>query len=170
MFRALTLAGALLAAASGAMQLRSGDFSAGARLPRTLMAGECGGDNRSPELAWSGAPRGTKSFALIMHDPDAPIPGGFYHWVVYNLPAGTQSLPAAVRLPESELGVTSAEKAGYYGPCPPAGPAHHYVVTLYALDLARVASRAPLDGPQLQRAIAGHVLERASLQGTASRP
>jgi len=150
------------------MQLRSGDF-AGARLPRQLMAGECGGDNRSPELEWSDTPRGAKSFALVMHDPDAPIQGGFYHWVVYNLPPGTLHLSRAVSLSSSELGVTSAGKPGYYGPCPPPGPAHHYVVTLYALDLAQI-SGGPLDGAQLQRKIAGHVLSRATLQGTASRP
>ncbi|HEY6326143.1 MAG TPA: YbhB/YbcL family Raf kinase inhibitor-like protein, partial [Candidatus Cybelea sp.] len=86
MLRALTIAGVLLAAGSGLMQLHSGDFPAGGRLARPLMASECGGFDRSPELEWSGVPKGTKSFALIMHDPDAPIPGGFYHWVVYDLP------------------------------------------------------------------------------------
>jgi Raf kinase inhibitor-like YbhB/YbcL family protein len=170
MVRALAVAGVVLAALSGVMQLRSGDFSAGGRLPRSLMAAECGGADRSPSLSWSGSPQGTKSFALIMHDPDAPMPGGFYHWVVYDLPAGTVSLSAGVRLPPSELGVTSAEKAGYYGPCPPPGPAHHYVLTVYALDIGRVGGSAPLDGPRILRAIGGHVLARATLQGTASRP
>jgi len=170
MVRALVAAGVLLAAGTGLMQLVSGDFSAGGRLPRSLMATECGGDNRSPELSWSGAPRGTKSFALLMHDPDAPIPGGFYHWVVYDLPAVTKQLPSGVRLSPTELGVTSAGKSAYYGPCPPPGPAHHYVVTVYALDLARVSGHPPLDGAALQRAIGGHVLGRAALQGTASRP
>ncbi len=169
MLRALTIAGVLLATASSPMQLRSGDFAAGGRLARPLMASECGGYNRSPELEWSGAPRGTKSFALIMHDPDAPIPGGFYHWVVYDVPAGSRRLPGSVKLPASELGMTSEGRIGYYGPCPPPGPAHHYVFTLYALDLARIAGHAPLDGPQLLRAIGGHVLGRATLQGTASR-
>jgi Raf kinase inhibitor-like YbhB/YbcL family protein len=169
MVRALTIAGALLAAGSGLMQMRSGDFAAGGRLARPLMASECGGYDRSPELEWSDAPRGTKSFALIMHDPDAPIPGGFYHWVAYDLPADTRRLPGSVKLPPSELGVTSAGKAGYYGPCPPAGPAHHYNFTLYALDVGRLAGHAPIDGAQLRRMIGGHVLARATLQGTASR-
>lgn len=169
MVRALTIAGVLLAAAPGLMQLRSGDFAAGGRLARPLMASECGGYGRSPELEWSGVPRGTKSFALIMHDPDAPIPGGFYHWVVYDLPAEMRRLPGSVKLPASELGVTSAGKPGYYGPCPPTGPAHHYNFTLYALDVAQIAGHSPLDGPQLRRTIGGHVLGRATLQGTASR-
>jgi Raf kinase inhibitor-like YbhB/YbcL family protein len=169
MTRALTIAGALLAAGSGAMQLHSGDFTAGGRLPHQLMAGECGGENRSPQLAWSDAPRGTKSFALVMRDPDAPIPGGFYHWVVYDLPAGTQRLSADAKLPANELGVTSSGKQGYYGPCPPPGPEHHYVLTLYALDLGQIGGRQPLDAAQLQRALDGHILGRAVLQGTESR-
>ncbi len=170
MIHALTIAGVLLATGSSLMQLRSGDFAAGGRLPRPLMAAECGGENRSPALAWSDAPRGTKSFALVAHDPDAPIPGGFYHWVVYNLPAGIKALADGVKLSASELGVTSVGKPGYYGPCPPPGPAHHYVFTLYALDFGQISGRSPIDGAQLQRAIAGHVLGRATLQGTASRP
>jgi Raf kinase inhibitor-like YbhB/YbcL family protein len=170
MVRALAIAGVLLAAGSGVMQLRSGDFAGGGRLPRPHMATDCGGDNRSPQLAWSDAPRGTKSFALLMHDPDAPMPGGFYHWVVYDLPAGTTALPSGVRLPSGHLGVTSAEKPGYYGPCPPPGPAHHYILTLYALDVTHIAVRPPLEGAQALRAIGGHVLGRATLQGTASRP
>jgi Raf kinase inhibitor-like YbhB/YbcL family protein len=170
MVRALAIAGVLLAAGSGVMQLRSGDFAAGGRLPRPLMAAECGGDNRSPALAWSDSPRGTKSFTLVMHDPDAPLPGGFYHWVVYDLPAGANALPSGVKLSSNQLGVTSAGKPGYYGPCPPPGPEHHYVLTLYALDLSHIAGRPPLDGAQVQRAIGGHILGRATLQGTASRP
>ena len=169
MVRALTIAGVLVAAGSGLMQLRSGDFPAGGRLARQLMASECGGYDRSPELEWSGAPKGTKSFALIMHDPDAPIAGGFYHWVVYDLPAETRRLPGSVKLPTSELGVSSTGKPAYYGPCPPPGPAHHYNFTLYALDVGSIGAHTPLDGPQLRRTIGGHVLGRATLQGTASR-
>jgi Raf kinase inhibitor-like YbhB/YbcL family protein len=163
------MAGVLLAAGSGLMQLRSGDFPAGGRLARPLMASECGGYDRSPELEWADVPRATKSFALIAHDPDAPIPGGFYHWVVYDIPAETRRLAGSVKLPASELGLTSAGKVGYYGPCPPPGPAHHYVFTLYALDLGRVAGHLRLDGAQLRQAMAGHVLGSAKLQGTASR-
>ena len=79
-----------------------------------------------------------------MHDPDAPMPGGFYHWVVYNIPAGTHALVGDAKLSPAQLGSTSAGKPGYYGPCPPPGPAHHYTITLYALDLAHIATDAPL--------------------------
>jgi Raf kinase inhibitor-like YbhB/YbcL family protein len=170
MVRTVALAGVVLAAAAGLMQLHSSDFGAGGSLPRQLMATQCGGENRSPALAWSGAPEGTRSFALVVHDPDAPIPGGFYHWVVYNLPAATRYLSANARLSPDQLGETSAGKAGYYGPCPPSGPAHHYVFTLYALDLARLASQSPPRGAQLEQEIGGHIIARTILQGTASRP
>jgi|SRR5580700_920295 Raf kinase inhibitor-like YbhB/YbcL family protein len=170
MVRTVALAGVALATASGLMQLRSSDFAAGGSLPRQLMATQCGGQNHSPALTWSGAPKGTRSFALVVHDPDAPIPGGFYHWVVYNLPAGTHSLSASAQLSTNQLGETSAGNVGYYGPCPPPGPAHHYVFTLYALDVARIASHSPPRGAQLEQEIGGHIIARTALLGTASRP
>jgi Raf kinase inhibitor-like YbhB/YbcL family protein len=170
MLREMTIAAAVLAGAMGLMQLRTSDFSAGGPMPRPLMAAECGGQNRSPALTWAQSPQRAKSFALIMHDADAPIPGGFYHWVVYDLPAQTKTLGGNARLPKSELGTTSAGQRGYYGPCPPSGPAHHYTITLYALDVAKIANGAVLTGPQVERRVVGHVLGRAALLGTASRP
>ncbi len=159
----------MLAAAAGVMQLHSDDVGGGAPVPRALMATACGGANRSPALAWSGAPGATKSFAAIMHDADAPVPGGFYHWVVYNLPPDARSLAADAKLSPQQLGLTTRATPGYTGPCPPPGPAHHYVLTLYALDLSRIAADAPLTGPQLEQRIEGHVLARAATTGTASR-
>jgi Raf kinase inhibitor-like YbhB/YbcL family protein len=162
------VAGAVLAVTAGAatMQLQSRDFSPGGAIPLRAMASDCGGENRSPALAWTGGPKGAKSFALVLHDADAPIAGGFYHWVVYNLPAGSHGLSSAAKLSADQLGSTSAGKPGYYGPCPPPGPVHHYTFTLYALDLARISSEGPLTAPELQRRIAGHILARAVLQGT----
>lgn len=148
------------------MQLQSSDFSPGSTIPVRAMASDCAGENRSPALSWMGAPKGVKSFALILHDADAPIAGGFYHWIVYNLPAGSHALAAGVKLSADQLGETSGGKADYYGPCPPPGPAHHYTFTLYALDLAQISSESPLTAPQLERRIAGHILARAVLQGT----
>lgn len=166
MVRLLAAAGVVLATSIVTMQVRSADFSEGATIPTAAMARDCGGENRSPQLAWTGAPQGTKSFALIVHDPDAPVPGGFYHWVVYNLNASTRELAANAKLGRDQLGETSAGNAGYYGPCPPPGPKHHYIFTLYALDIAHVSSDAPLTAPQLQARIAGHTLARGALHGT----
>jgi Raf kinase inhibitor-like YbhB/YbcL family protein len=162
------LVATLLASAGAPMTIRSSDVPSGGVFPLALMAADCGGQNRSPALAWGAIPTGTKSFALIMHDPDAPVPGGFYHWVVYNVPAGTHALPGNAKLSPAQLGNTSAGKPGYYGPCPPPGPAHHYTITLYALDIARIASDAPLSAETLEGRVRGHVLARAVLTGTAS--
>jgi Raf kinase inhibitor-like YbhB/YbcL family protein len=148
------------------MQVRIADFLDGAVIPRSAMARDCGGDNRSPQLTWSGAPAATKSFALIVHDPDAPVAGGFYHWVVYNLKPTARELAANASLGRDQLGETSAGNAGYYGPCPPPGPEHHYIFTLYALDVAHVGGDAPLTASQLQARIAGHILARGTLRGT----
>jgi len=169
MVRAATMV-ALVLAAAGGMQLNSNDVRAGATLARPFMATDCGGRNRSPQLAWTGAPAGTKSFALIVHDPDAPLAGGFYHWVVYNISASSNELPADATLRSDQLGDTSAGKPGYYGPCPPPGPPHHYDWTLYALDFTAIDSRTPLDAAQLQRRMAGHVLARATIATMAVRP
>lgn len=169
MVRTVTAAGIMMAMAAGSMQLRSSDFAAGGGVPRALMALDCGGQNRSPQLIWTDPPRSAKSFAVVMHDADAPIPGGFYHWVVYNIPPGTHRLAAHVKLAADQLGETSAAKPGYYGPCPPPGPTHHYTLSLYALDLAHIAADAPLTGPQLERRIGGHVLSHATVIGTARR-
>ena len=159
---------AVAAAAATTMTLHSSDFSPGGAIPVRAMASDCGGANRSPALAWTDVPKGTKSFALIVHDADAPIPGGFYHWIVYNLAAGSHGLAAGAKLSANQLGETSAGKAGYYGPCPPPGPVHHYTFTLYALDLAQISSATPPTAPQLEARMAGHILARAVLQGTES--
>jgi Raf kinase inhibitor-like YbhB/YbcL family protein len=115
----------------------------------------CTGKNISPALAWSHAPAGTKSFALLTHDPDAPTGSGWWHWVVYNIPASTTSLPAdagrdsAINMPVSSIvqGITDFGTRGYGGPCPPPGKPHRYFFRLFALkvdklDVPRNASPA----------------------------
>jgi Raf kinase inhibitor-like YbhB/YbcL family protein len=163
-------AAAAASLAGGPMRLQSSDFSSGGAIPRPLVAVECGGDNQTPALSWTGVPAGVRSFALVLHDPDAPVPGGFYHWIVYNLPAKTRALKTDPGLPESELGEASTGRQGYFGPCPPPNSEHHYVFTLYALDLDRIATRSPLTANALQQRMKGHILARAVLSGTASAP
>jgi hypothetical protein len=168
MVRALLAAGITLVASTAWLHLESNDTVAGHAIPKIFMARACGGQNRSPALAWSGAPRGTASFAIIMHDADAPIPGGFYHWVLYNLPSGTHRLEPNIKLAADQIGQTSAARAEYHGPCPPPGPAHHYVITVYALDLSRISATSPLRGAELERRIDGHLLARGVLEATAA--
>jgi hypothetical protein len=132
----------------------------------------CEGDDRSPPLAWSGAPAGTKSFALIVDDPDAPDPAAprmtWVHWVLYDIPATAAALAEGVApsaLPAgTREGVNDWGRTGYGGPCPPIGR-HRYFHKLYALD----AVLGDLGRPKkaaLEMAMQGHVLAQAVLMGT----
>jgi Raf kinase inhibitor-like YbhB/YbcL family protein len=144
--------------------LASATFKPNTTVPKTMVCTELGGANTSPELHWRGAPKGTKSFALVVHDPDAPHPGGWYHWVVFGLQRWSHELPAGADIPAGALGTTSSGKAGYGGACPPPGKVHHYNFTLYALN-EMYAPKNAVTGPQVQAAIKGHVLAKAALTG-----
>ena len=105
----------------------------------------CKGKNLSPALFWSGAPADTKSFAIMVHDPDAPTGSGFWHWVVYNIPAGTESIPAEAGdvkkkgMPVGSVqGRTDYGTFGYGGPCPPPGKPHHYHFRVFALKVPKL--------------------------------
>lgn len=129
------------------------------------------GDGVSPPLQWSGAPAGTKSFALILDDPDAPNPAApqrtFVHWVLYDIPASVNALPegAAEKLPAGiREGTNDWGKPGYGGPCPPKGR-HRYFHKLYALDVVLPDLHNP-DKAQLESAMHGHILAETQLVGT----
>ncbi len=132
----------------------------------------CSGADRSPELAWRGAPKSTVTFALIVEDPDAPG-GTFIHWVAYNIPAGTTSLlaglPQIAEIPGGGInGMNGFGHIGYNGPCPPPGKTHHYRFHLFALDSAlSVGERA--DAAAIRSAIKGHVAADAELTGIFER-
>ncbi len=151
-------------AAALAFVLMSTDFTPNGRIPQWAAFGRpsCPGSNRSPELHWTQPPSGTQSLALVVFDPDAGN-GGWYHWVLYDLPPAARELRSGEQLLPQLLGVSSFRAFGYGGPCPPPGPAHHYVFTLYALDT--VIPERGLDGPALLARIHGHVLARAQLVG-----
>ena len=133
--------------------LTSSDFRDGGRIADAQVYNEfgCKGGNVSPALAWSGAPPGTKSYALMVHDPDAPTGSGWWHWIVWDIPAGTTALPTGAGNPHTRLlppgavqGRTDYGSVGYGGPCPPPGPPHHYHFRLYALKVAKL--EVPADG------------------------
>jgi Raf kinase inhibitor-like YbhB/YbcL family protein len=156
------------AQASPTFVLGSKAFADGGTIPHEYSYDHygCSGKNVSPELHWSGAPKGAKSLALTVFDPDAGKGKGWWHWVAYGMDPGTTSLAAGEPIPGLE-GKTSFGSAGYGGPCPPPGDTpHHYVFTLYALDQTVGGS---LDGPQLLAAIKGHVLGKAQLVGRFGR-
>ncbi len=132
----------------------------------------CQGANVSPALAWSGAPAGTASFALIVDDPDAPDPAApqrvWVHWLLYNLPASASGLPEAVPPgtlpPGTREGRNDWQRAGYGGPCPPIGR-HRYFFKLYALSALLPDLHQP-DKASLLQAMQGRILAEAQLMGT----
>ncbi len=150
------------------LELRSPAFTDHGEIPRVHT---CDGDDSVPPLEWRGAPPGTKSFVLIVDDPDAPDPKApkmtFVHWVLYNIPAGTHALvtDAADDLPEgTDVGMNDRKEAGWTGPCPPIGR-HRYFFKLYALDAALPRLKGATKG-QIEQAMKGHVLAQAELVGT----
>jgi Raf kinase inhibitor-like YbhB/YbcL family protein len=148
------------------LNLYSTAFKAGEPIPQRHT---CEGADVSPPLDWSGAPPGTKSFALIVDDPDAPDPAApkmtYVHWVVYDIPASATSIPAGGPPPHGACeGVNDWKRTGYGGPCPPIGR-HRYYFKLYALDETLGDLGAPTKD-RLESVIKGHVIEQAQLMGT----
>jgi Raf kinase inhibitor-like YbhB/YbcL family protein len=139
----------------------------------------CTGKNISPSLSWSGAPSGTKSFAITVYDPDAPTGSGWWHWVVFNVPAATMSVPKNAGDVKEKLMPAGAIQSrtdfgtnGYGGPCPPKGdPPHHYIFTVFAVDEDKLQfakddnASAALVGFELHF----HSLGKASLTATYGR-
>jgi hypothetical protein len=153
-------------------EITSTAFVPGGDIPS---AHTCDGSDVSPALAWRGAPPGTRGFALVVDDPDAPDPAAprmvWVHWVLYNLPADASGLAegtTARTLPEGTLeGRNDWKQPGWRGPCPPVGR-HRYVFSLFALD-TRLPDLGHPTRAALERAMEGHVLARAELIGTYAR-
>ena len=170
---ALAWAGPSLA---GDFQLTSPDFAPGARLAeaQVFKGFGCAGGNVSPALHWSGAPEGTRSFAVTVYDPDAPTGSGWWQWLVCHLPADTQGLkpgagdPKAGLLPGGAVqSRTDFNQPGYGGPCPPVGHGtHRYVFTVHAVDVPSLGLGGAFRLADVQAALEGHVLASASTHGT----
>jgi Raf kinase inhibitor-like YbhB/YbcL family protein len=156
-------------------QLSSTDFAPGDSLPQSARSGimGAGGDDRSPALAWSGAPAGTKSYALTLYDPDAPTGSGFWHWAVYNIPASVTELaadagnPDAGLLPDGAITLNNeARMQRYVGAAPPPGHGEHrYVFTVSALDVESLDLDDGTTPAVLGFNFLGHILGRAQLLG-----
>jgi Raf kinase inhibitor-like YbhB/YbcL family protein len=149
------------------IELTSGAFIGGDAIPSRY---SCDGENVSPPLAWGTPPDGTKSFALVMDDPDAVAVAKkvWDHWILYNLPAGTMSLPeglpTVLELGNGARQGQGSSGIGYRGPCPPRAAPHRYYFKLYALDtLLDLAPGATKD--ELLAAMKGHVLGEGELMG-----
>jgi Raf kinase inhibitor-like YbhB/YbcL family protein len=151
-----------------AFTLQSKAFGSGDSIPRKYT---CDGADISPPLVWSNVPEGTRSFALIADDPDAPG-GTWVHWVLYGMPSSartlTESIPPDTKLSDGSInGKNSWGKLRYGGPCPPSGT-HRYFCKLYALDtVLNLDSGATKD--QLLNAMKGHIMGQAELMGKYKR-
>ena len=150
------------------MNLESSSFAQGQPIPQKYT---CEGGDASPQLHWSNAPQGTKTFALIVDDPDAPG-GTWVHWVVYNIPADTHEMRAGMAktatIPAGAQGLNDFKKIGYGGPCPPPGKPHRYFFKLYALD-TELPVKPRATKSDIESAMQGHILANPELTGTYRR-
>lgn len=176
----LVFAAAVGSAAAADFNLRSGDFKSNGELDNKFVyqGMGCHGENVSPSLNWSGAPAGTKSYALLVHDPDAPTGGaGWWHWIVYNIPptatalaqgAGTKEGAA---LPKGAVqGKTDFGSVGWGGPCPPQGHGkHHYQFSLYALKVEKLDVPEGASAAMIGYMANANALGKAQLTGLYGR-
>ena len=151
------------------MNLSSPSFKNGGDIPKKFT---CDGADVAPQLSWSDAPAATKTFALLVDDPDAPV-GNWNHWTTWNVPASSKGLPEGVpkeaRLPDgSQQGLNDFHKPGYNGPCPPAGRPHRYYFKLFALD-TKLDLKPTATKKDLEAAMKGHILEQAEWMGRYGR-
>jgi Raf kinase inhibitor-like YbhB/YbcL family protein len=158
--------GPILAAA--ALSLTSAAFTDGANIPSKFTC-DAGQTSPSPALACKDAPANTKSLVLIMHDPDAPMNGGFTHWVLFDIPAATTQLTEGFQA--GSVGVSGnmgMRRQGYMGPCPPTG-VHHYHFMLSALDVATLGLQAGASKADVEKAMEGHVVGKTEMIGLYQR-
>ena len=150
------------------LEISSSAFAEGEMIPTRYT---CDGPDVSPDLSWSGVPETAKSLALICDDPDAPM-GTWVHWVLFNMPASADGLPAGIP-PDATLengarhGTNDFRRLGYGGPCPPGGT-HRYFFKLYALDCA-LDLESGITKARLLEAMKGHILAEAHLMGKYKR-
>jgi Raf kinase inhibitor-like YbhB/YbcL family protein len=161
------------------MNVTSQTFKHGGTIPDSAIFNGMGlsGGNLSPQFSWTDVPPATKSFAIVCHDPDAPTSGGFYHWVMFNIPGDWTGLDEGAGSKKAEalthgevLGHTDYGATGYGGPCPPPGPAHHYNFTVYALDVQTLPLSSSTTGALLEFQAIAHTLDKATITGLFARP
>ena len=153
---------------AAAFSISSPAFTDGGNIPSKFTC-DAGTTNPSPALTWKDAPANTKSFVLIMHDPDAPLAGGFTHWVLFDIPATTMQLPEAFQAGSVGVsGNSGFRRQGYGGPCPPSG-SHHYHFMLSALDVPTLGLQPGATKADVEKAMEGHVVGKAETVGLYQR-
>lgn len=130
----------------------------------------CNGENVSPQLSWNNPPINTKSFAIICHDPDAPKPNGWYHWLVVNIPSNIRNVSKGEKIQNATETITDFKTVGYGGACPPIGHGiHHYNFTIYALDVEKLdvdINDLPIE---VEAKVLKHTLAKSTLTGLFER-
>jgi Raf kinase inhibitor-like YbhB/YbcL family protein len=168
-----------IAASAAGFTISTPDFRNGSAIPMAQVFNQsgCTGANQSPALSWAGEPAGTQSFAVTMFDPDAPTGSGWWHWTVFNIPANVHNLPAnagavdSTQLPPGAMqGRNDYGFSSYGGPCPPVGPPHHYIVTVYALKVPKLALNAQSSGAMVGFMLHANALATARTMGRYGRP
>lgn len=136
----------------------------------------CSGENKSPALEWRNAPPGTKSYALMVYDPDAPTGSGWWHWVVYNIPSNTTSLPKGAGTSDGKMMPAGSIQTntdfgtpGYGGPCPPPGKPHRYIFTIFALKVEKLELPPNPTAAMVGFFVNQNTIGNASLVGMYSR-
>jgi Raf kinase inhibitor-like YbhB/YbcL family protein len=183
--RGLTILGAAMAlgllgagTARADFTLTSPDLTEGGTFKEEQVANVfgCKGGNMVPALSWSGAPAGTKSFAITMYDPDAPTGSGFWHWVVFNIPVKVTSFAKEpggpkTKVPKGAIQVRNDYSFwGYGGPCPPmGGGAHHYALTVYAVDVDHIPAGRDASAAAIGFNLHFHTLAKATINATYGR-
>jgi Raf kinase inhibitor-like YbhB/YbcL family protein len=156
-----------LPAGIGHFTLTSTDVRAGRPIPQRFWG--CTDSGVSPQLSWAGAPASTRSYAITLFDRDAPTGSGFWHWVAWDIPYGTTSLPTAAALPAGAVnGTNDGGGLGYTGPCPPTGDiTHHYVFTVVALGVPSLGLPADTPPPVVGFVVGQNALASATFTATA---
>jgi len=157
--------------------LKDGDYLAQEHILSADYGFGCEGGNKSPHLAWSGAPAGTKSFAVTCFDPDAPTGSGFWHWLVINIPPDVTEVPldagnrSASKLPKGALATrTDFGAPGYGGPCPPAGDhPHRYLFTVFAVGSESLQATADTSAAVIGFQLHFNTLAKAAIMGLYKR-
>lgn len=160
-------------ATQGAFHLSSADVKTTFVQTQVANTFGCSGGNVSPQLSWTGAPAGTKSFAITIYDPDAPTGSGWWHWVAVNIPASVKQLASGASPGKMPAGTvetrTDFGKPGYGGPCPPPGETHHYIFTIYAVKVDKLDLDAQASGAMAGFMIRSNSLGSATFTATFSR-
>jgi len=160
---------------AGSFTLQSDDLEGQLTKKQEFNGFGCSGKNMSPELHWKDAPKGTKSFAITVYDPDAPTGSGWWHWLVVNLPKSTTTVSsdasAQSKLPKGAVEtMTDYGSASFGGACPPKGDKDHaYVFTVYALDVEKLEVNAKSDSALVGYMINQHVIEKATMMSYYGR-